>query len=761
MANGTAALTDSDLLHDDHGPGFDSPAMKRAMAVPGSHRLPGGMLAEDAFAIDPSGQPYDVGAEFGELPPGPDDGEGMTDDEILSALEQEEADAVEFIGSTIAQDRADAMDYLFGRPFGNEEDNRSQAISTEVFDAVHALIPPIIKPFVSSDDVVAFEPESEQDAAGCEQETAYTIYTVMRLNDGFSLIYNWLFDGLAQKNGVVKYWWDARPESEIERYYGITADVLAMLLSAGDVEIIAGREYPAPQGSGPQPMPFLGGMQPPTLYDVTLRIRTEGKGFVRIENLPPEEFLISRDATSGRPKHARFCQHRRLGTISELREMGLDVDDDIASEGGGGDLSDITSSPEFMSRHEDDPLTGTVQPDTSGPNRQVLIRESYVRMDVDGDGIAELRKILVVGRTILINEETEEAPFESWTPYPIPHRYFGLCPADLSMDFQLQKSTVVRQMFDNIYGINNNRSAISRKVNWEDMLNNVVDGYVRVNAETVEGHIQPLAPQPIVGDLLPMVQYLDQQKENRLGNSRYNKGQDARAISKSPTATEVAAVTDSSQERTQLISRIFAETGFAPLMLSVQNMIRRHGQAQDTFRMRNKWVTIDPRAFKRRRNCTVSVGLGTGDKQQQLAFYQAFAGMMQQGMAMGLTDREKFYNLGRRLLELVGEKNTSLFLNDPANAPEPQPQKPESVQVQEAANAGLVQMETVKGQFAAQRTQMEQMTRYQIAREQTGAKMVEAGQEGQQHNDEMMLKWFSAALSALPQPMHGMPGRMQ
>ena len=183
------ALTDADLQHE--GPhGIESPAMRRGPMVPGAARLPMGMDAYEAFGIDNEGEPLNLdGGEFDGMQGDFLDQE-MTEDELLTLLDEEERDAIDFASASIAQERADAMDYFFGRPFGNEEDGRSQAISTEVFDAVEQLLPSFLKPFVSSDDVVAFEPTSEADVKACEQETAFIQHQFMRKNPGFQILYN-------------------------------------------------------------------------------------------------------------------------------------------------------------------------------------------------------------------------------------------------------------------------------------------------------------------------------------------------------------------------------------------------------------------------------------------------------------------------------------------------------------------------------------------------------------------------------------------
>jgi hypothetical protein len=762
---GDRELAQSDLHHADVA--VESPAMNRSPAsLYGAARMPGGaskgdvaqtllpgagglpmaglspeMSAHDAFAIDEDGVPFDFGEHDDDM--AEDTGhDQMSDTDLLSRLEAEERNAIDFMSATVAQERADAMDYYFGRPFGNEEDNESSAISTDVFDVVETLLPAVLKPFVSTDDIMAFNALGPNDAQACIQESAYVNHVLMQKNDGFGLVRKWVWDGLAQKNGVVKYWWDTIEPSRIERYFNLTADVLAMIMQDPSVEIIEGNERPAdfPQGFNPQPpmqgMPNQQGQMPPSpmVYDVTVRIKDEAKGWPHVANVPPEEFLISRDATDANPKKARFCEHRRLITISEVRQMGYDISDDIMA----GDLADLTSTPEYMARHSDDTMLTMVGSGT-GANREVLIREMYHRIDYDGDGTAELRCFVVIGNEILDNYEVEEAPFSGWTPYVIPHKYFGVCPADMAMDTQLQKSTLVRQVLNNAYGINNNRAAISRRVNYDDIMTNVVNGFVRIDADQIGNDIVPMSPQPIISDLLPAIQYLDAAKENRQGISRLNKGLDANSLNP-VSATEVSAATDQSQEREQLIARTFAETGLKDLMVSLHGLIRRHGNAPETFEMTGQWVTVDPRQWKKRTDMSISVGLGTGNKQAKLAGYTLLGQDMQAMATMGLCTPVEFYNLGKAKLQAFGEKDVSKFIKDPT-APgfQPPPQQPpEAVQVEQIRAKGKsdeAQLDAnIKSQQITQQANVQAADRAQV--EADRQRDYASQQEVQRSNDQ-------------------------
>ena len=100
---------------------------------------------------------------------------------------------------------------------------------------------------------------------------------------------------------------------------------------------------------------------------------------------------------------------------------------------------------------------------TDTSTEKVLVYESYVKYDYDEDGIAELRKIVSAGSDgnhILSNMPCDNVPFVTITPIPMPHRFYGRSISELVEDVQLMKSTVMRQLLDNMYLTNNNRVAV-------------------------------------------------------------------------------------------------------------------------------------------------------------------------------------------------------------------------------------------------------------------------------------------------------------
>lgn len=588
----------------------------------------------------------------------------MTDDALIAQIEQMERQAIGFYNSQVAAEQAKAMDYYLGKPLGTEEEGRSSVISSDVWDVVEGLSPMVLKPFVSTDDVVRFNPLGPDDEDAAEQETDYINWVVTSRNDAFNELVAWVKNGLLQKNGVVKWWWEKTRQASIERYFGQPDDLYTLLIQDDGVEVIEHSEY-LDQATGE------------LMHDVTLRTVDE-IGVAKFAVVAPEEILVGRDQRSPNLQAGRFLEHRCKKTISDLRAAGYDVPDDISDDGS----EDLYATMQYLARHDEED-TAIFSSESGDPSlREVTLREVYMQVDVDGDGIAELRKICIVGRVILSNDETEEVPFAAWTPYMQPHKFYGRCPADETVEVQLIKSTLWRQTLDNIYTINNNRNYVNEDVNLDDLIDNQIGGVIRVRGQGAVGNaVMQAQIQPIGGVIQPMIEYLDSAKENRTGFTRYNQGSDSDNLNK--TATGIRLIKEAANGRVEIISRAFAEQGMAPLMRGIHGLCRRHETKAQTVQLRGKWVTVDPRAWKKRTDMTVSVGLGAADQQMRLQGVQMLQATQSEilkaqadGALPPIVGPKNIYNAAAKLSEAIGYKNPEQFFTSPDEIPPPEPQQP-------------------------------------------------------------------------------------
>ena len=592
----------------------------------------------------------------------------MDDIEFQGIVRNEIEQALGHYDTEYSQDRIDAMDYYLGEPFGNEQPDRSQVVSTEVSDTIEHIMPSLMRIFTQSDEYVRFAPQGPEDVIVAEQASDYCNWVINNDNRGFEIMHNWFKDALILKTGVVKFYWDETTDIETEEYADLNDEELTVILADPEVEIIEqdertiGEDMITPDGMV---------VPAPVLYDIKVK-RTKTNGSVKIENVPPEEFLITSRAKS--LEDADFVAHRSSMPLSDLIQMGYDRDE-VEQYAG---VSDVETSEERTSRFED--LEGGAPYDSLDPTmRDVLVTECYIRSDYDGDGVAEFRRVLTVGNGyhVLENEECDHVPFAILSPILMPHRAIGRSVAELVMDVQLIKSTLMRQLLDNIYNTNNARVvAVEGQVNLDDLLTNRPGGIVRTRTA---GAVQPLQVPEVSSSVFPALNYMDSVREQRTGISKQSMGLDADAL-QSTTATAVAAMQAASQGKIEMIARVFAETGVRALFRGILHLVTKYQNKEKIIRLRNQFVSMDPRQWDNMYDVQINVGLGTGQREQQLATLFQIAAKQEGIMAtMGpnnpIVTPIQYRNTLSKIAELSGFKDASEFFQDPRNAPPPPPQQ--------------------------------------------------------------------------------------
>ena len=576
-----------------------------------------------------------------------------TDQELMSRIHQEITDSLGYDGEISVQ-REEAIKYYYALPFGNEVDGRSQYVDSTVQDTIEWIKPSLMRVFASGDEMVKFTPHGPEDVQAAEQATDYVNYVFTKDNPGWEILYSWFHDALLQKNGIVKVWWDEYPETQREEYRGLTDMEFEVLTANKDVEVIEHEEY----------------YDEVTYHDVVIH-RGDYNGKIKIENVPPDEFLISREAKD--IQSARFVCHRVRKTVSELREMYGD-DWDVGELGSGYNAE--VYNAERLARYEfDDSNEWGAGLNESGEEalREYWLHESFIKTDYDEDGIAELRKVCSVGDHIFSNEEVDKTPFVSITPIKIPHKFFGMSVADLVMDLQLIKSTLMRNLMDNAYNQNFGRYAVLEgQANLDDLLTQRPGGVVRVKSPNA---VMPLATPPLQPESFQMLGYLDDVRESRTGVNKNTQGLNADALTSHTTATAVNAVMSNAQSRVELIARQFAETGVKELMRCIYELLLKNQDKERVVMLRNQWVPVRPDMWNDKMDCTVSVALGNGSKDQQMAHLSQMIQFAAQAMQGGLpiVTPQNMYNLGAALVKAMGYQNVDDYLTPP---PPPQPNQP-------------------------------------------------------------------------------------
>lgn len=664
----------------------------------------------------------------------------MTDAELIAACEGKVRDASMFSNDRLSVERAESMDYYLGRPFGNEVEGQSQVVTRDVAEAVDSLLPELIEIFVASDEPGAFNPTGVEDVEAARQATDYVLW-VWKQRGGLMLLYQWLKDGLLNKRGIIRIDWEDKEERIPENYEGLLPDEADLLASDADIEIaeITERED--------------------GLKDVRAW-RVNKTGHVTFTPVPPEEFMIDSNAVD--EWEAPFIGQRAKKTATELIEMGFP--EDVVADLATHTEDDIEMSDERIKRFSDEAGGGTLaREEVDESTREIWVNDVFIRIDYDGDGKSEYRHVLYAGEYVHENDETNDHPFATWCPFPIPHKFWGQGVADQAKDIQLIKSTIMRQVLQNLYLSNNpEKEVVEGGANLEDLLISRPGGIKRVRAP---GMINNFEYPFVAGQSLPIIELLDQNLERRTGAFRYNQGLDPNSINK--TATGITRLMDAGQRRVRLMARIFAETGFKRLFQRTLELLVKHQKVEKIIELRGTYVPMDPRNWRTNRDITINVGVGTGNKQevaaQIMSLMEIDAGLlkMQGGLGGPLLKASNVYNKLRRLVETIGLKPAELFYSAPTaedDQPKPPPPDPEMVKAQ--TDAQIKQMEAQqKAEIAKQQLQMdmakmqadltmkreEMQAKLQIAREEAMLKLQLMREE---HMLEMQIRKEQAALEA-------------
>ena len=627
----------------------------------------------------------------------------MNKDDLRSLVRREVESATNYTDAELTDHRLKALEYYHGEPFGNEQEGRSRVVLTTVADTVDFMLPQLMRIFTATDHYGEFKPRSPDDVAAAQQATDYAAY-VVQCNDGFPLLHNWFKDALLFKIGVVKAYWDETTDTTEESYEDLSDTEFEALQSDPDVEIAEHGESVA-LGIGADGQPTQD-----RRHSATVR-RKETSGQIRLENVPPDEFLLEKNAR-GPIDRLRFCAHRTTKTVSDLVALGYDADtiEEHKSTGDG------EHSEERQTRFKDvDADTLEDRPD------EVLVTECYVRADFDGDDIAELRRVLCIGEglEILENEPCEKIPFAALSPILMPHRLIGRSVAELVMDIQMISSTLLRQSLDNLYSNNNaTMAAVEGQVNFDDLLNPLPGGIVRIRQQ---GAVQAITPPVMVGEAMNMLQYLADVNENRTGISKAAAGLDADAL-QSTTAAAVNATITAAQGKLEMIARTFGETGVKALFERILHLAQKHVTEAQYIRLRGQFVPVDPRAWSNKYDFVVNVGLGTGNTSEKLQALMAIAAKQEAiiqltGPNNPIVKPHQYAATLAKLVEAAGFKDTETYFNRPERVFAEMQQMAQ----QPPAPDPKLQADMMRAQAEMQLAQQKAQAEMQLAREKAAA----------------------------------------
>ena len=630
-------------------------------------------------------------AEYGELVSDQENIEEESPDlaKLQAAVSAEISDAVDYVDTQLSPSRAVAIDYYKSELFGSEQDGSSDYVSSDVRDTILGMMPNLMRIFAGAERICEYVPASPEDIGLAEQATDVIDYIFQKRNDGYGILYSTFKDALVSGLGIVKFWHEEQRDVETYEFSGLSENEIMLLAQDPDVLMLEQKiEIEARMEEGADGQPMM--IEPPQFGATVKRLKMQQQ--YNVASVPPEEFLIARKAVD--LETSSVVAHRQIKTVSELVAMGYDFE--LVVQYSSVDDS-LEQNEERFARNPEEDFSIADRPDDGA--RSVLYCESYIRFDLDGDGISERLKVCTLGGDyFIVNvEPIADLPFSIFCPDPEPHTIVGLSEADKVKDIQESKSEIMRDMLDSLaQSIHPRTAVVEGQANMDDVLSNETGGIIRMRAP---GMVQPFS-QPFVGQAaFPMLQYLDSVREERSGVSKASMGLNADAL-QSATRAAVAATIQGSQARIELIARTFAETGMKRLFKGLLKVVTAHQDIPMIVRLRNTFVEVDPRTWNADMDVEINIALAgttTEERMQSLgniaAKQQEIIGQM--GPNNPIVNLSQYRNTLAKMVELSGFKDASAFFSEvPADFEFPEPAENEKPSPEEML--AQVQMESIR-----------------------------------------------------------------
>jgi hypothetical protein len=628
-------------------------------------------------------------------------------------------DGSPYSDTTIVQDPHATFEQILG--YDEASANKSSYVSTDVRDAVMMTLPSLIRLFGASENVVNLVPRTEADVEAAAQQTAYVNYVFWQDNPGFLILHGAFKDALTVRTGFVKWWTDDHKEKKTKTFINLAPPQIQMLLQQDPTAKVS----------------YTGQLDQTTgTYDEVDISYTVDKPLIRVMGVPPEEMRLDRLARSFAT--SRIVGHERVVPIEDLTAMGYPREqcmEHLQSQ----DIHQFTMESQLRN-----------------PGRYMTTRvgdgvnygEWYIKIDADGDGIAELRYICTMGEDheIVHDKPANRIKFAHFGVDPISHTIVGDSLADYVKDIQKFKTNMMRGVLDSLAESINPKTAINELVtDVDDAQNDDVGAIIRVRGDprsAVQYYTVPFAGQ----QALPVLEGMNEVLQRRTGLSDAAKGLDPKQL-QSSTQIGVEAIINGQQERTEMIARVLAETGFKDLFQGLYNEICEAPNQRRTIRVKGKWTATDTSTFDASMGIEVNATLGKGSDSLRLIALQNIKQTQEQIMSQfGVTNPvvgiQQYLNTVSDMLELSNIKNVGRYFMTPPpevlQAIASQPKEPDAMTIAARAQLEKVRSETAQAlgeqQFKQQKQQQDDAYRHAALREKSvydqGKLHIEAAKAG-------------------------------
>ena len=623
----------------------------------------------------------------------------MSDSEIVAVLNEELSRGVNGIANEQSTEISQALDYYFARLPGisarkAKDPNASRYVSTDVMDAIEATMAEIM-PMFADEQLALFNPSGQQDVEQAELESSLVNYLFINEYNGYIVLQEIIKDALLNRNCTVKVQWDERVNVEYEEYQNVPAMGLQQILQPRQpqqtVEVVEqyvdGQQQVQPQNEQQAFIQQMGGApQQEETFSIKVK-RSTIIGKPELTSVAPEGCIVSRDLRTPITCDARFIAHDMVQPVSSLISQGFDAE--IVKQ-----LPSYSDALENYSRN----ITYNNDFESADEStRPIQVYDCYINLDVDRDGIAERRHIIIAGNQVLLNDESNDQPMIGGCATMVPHTYQGVSLFDRLKSIQDAKTPLARSIIDGTLLASNPRiGVVTGQVNMDDIITSVTGGIVR--AESI-GSVFELPNPQVPQSSYQMLDFMDNQRREKGGSAittanmaQSIAGDSAHAVERTMSAMELSNA---------LIAKTIAETIVRGLFIQLHKIIRENHQTEVTAKIGGKWVSSYPQQWQTRANVTIQVGSSQGERRRKSAvmdkIVMAQAQLAQTGSV--LFSEDKLFDAISDGAKLDGIPNPERYFVD-VTSPEGQQIKQEKDQrdAEEKNKADMMQAKLIEAQ---------------------------------------------------------------
>lgn len=528
----------------------------------------------------------------------------LEDDDIVATLNAGVRQSVGFGDSKMSREREKVLRYREGEYPRRVSDKDSSFVSMDVYEGQESMKAQLLEAISGGKRPVTFTPAQGETADAAAVRTDYINDVLFDQNPGFQVLQTTIDDGLSSRTSVVKVWWETKvDEVEFDLADPVLDEIGQFLEDNKGSSIKEVEHYDVDNGE-------TGEGHAKRVRFTTVKDRSQ----VRIAVVPPEEFGISPRATC--IEEAEICFHRQRKSASDLRELGFDQD--VIEDLQSNDRLWLDMEPEVLARFaQTDDLVSSNSLENGAGKKTCLLYEVYADLDVEGEGVTDLWKVMMVGDTLLHKEKVDRRPFVPFTPLPRPHTFWGANYGLQLVPIQNARTYLTRSIINHALTTNNPRLQVLKGgvVNPRELLENRHGGIVNI---TRLDAITPIPQAGLNSFVFQTIEMLKGTKEEITGISGLSQGLDKDAISTQNGGAMVHELITVSQTRQKIIARNFCENFLRGLYTMAYLLVCENEDREKIVRIAGTWAPVDFTKWPSDSRMAVGFALGYGETEKEV-----------------------------------------------------------------------------------------------------------------------------------------------